>query len=163
MKVGNSNTLPAASCTGVLLLAFCMLPLSAFAALGENANSVLADQARMKGTRRTVAAQSYAVHEITGQNGTLVREYVAPSGSVFAVVWEGQFAPDLQQLLGKYYQQAQQAQEQQIRQQQPRVRGPMHVQSPELVCETSSRQRSFHGRCYVPQLVPPGTQTTDIQ
>ncbi len=151
-----------ARCVCVLLFGLCVLPVFAFATLGDNVRSVFTDQARMKGTLRTVAAQSYVVHEIKAQSGAVVREYVAPSGFVFAVVWEGQFPPDLQQLLGTYYQQAQQAEQQRL-QQQPRVRGPVLIQTPGLVYEAFGRQRSFHGRCYIPQMVPAGMQTAEIQ
>ena len=48
------------------------------------------------------------MHEITTTTG-VVREFVSPGGAVFGVAWDGQFPPDLQQLLGPYYQQAQQA------------------------------------------------------
>ena len=86
-----------------LLLA---LPFPARAVLGDNAASVLTDQARMKGTLRSVDNRTYVMHEITTTTGA-VREYVSPGGAVFGVAWEGQFPPDFQQLLGPYYQQAQ--------------------------------------------------------
>lgn len=77
--------------------------------------------------------------------------------------WFGKASfPDLQQLLGTYYQQAQQAEQQRL-QQQPRVRGPVLIQTPGLVYEAFGRQRSFHGRCYIPQMVPAGMQTAEIQ
>jgi hypothetical protein len=145
----------------VLLLAIGASP--AFAALGDNAGSVLADQARMKGTLRTVAGQSYVVHEITSAKGAVVREYVAPSGTVFGVVWEGQFPPDLRQVLGPYYQQAQEAVEQHRQQEQHQVRGHLLVQTPGLVYEAYGHQRSLHGRCFLPQMLPSGTAARDIR
>src|SRR5208282_5363457 len=80
-----------------LLLA---LPFPAFAVLGDTAASVLNDQVRMKGTLRSVDNHTYVMHEITSSSGTVVREFVSPQGAVFGVAWEGQFPPDLQQLLG---------------------------------------------------------------
>jgi hypothetical protein len=133
------------------------LPFPAQAVLGDNAASVLTDQARMKGTLRSVDNRTYVMHEIT-TSGTVVREYVSPAGAVFAVVWEGQFTPDFQELLGPYYQQAQAAQ-----QQPRRGRGPTVIETPGLVVYQSGHMRSFHGQAYIPQLLPQGVQVSDIR
>jgi len=144
----------------VLLLAFLLaLPLPAMAALGDNAASVLADQARMKGALRSVDHRAYVMHEISGTTGT-VREFVSPAGAVFGVAWEGQFPPDLRQLLGPYYQQAQQAA--QAPQQQRGRRAPVVIETPGLVLYEAGHMRNFRGQAYVPQLVPQGVQSSDI-
>jgi Protein of unknown function (DUF2844) len=94
----------------------------------------------------------------------VVREYVSPAGAVFGVAWEGQFPPDLQSLLGPYYQQAQQAQKAASSAQQPRVRrAPVVIETPGLVLYQTGHMRSFHGQAYVPQLVPQGVQASDIR
>jgi len=152
--------------TGVrILLAslLLVLPLPAMAVLGDNAASVLTDQARMKGTLRSVDAHTYVMHEITAPAGTVVREFVSPGGAVFGVAWEGQFPPDLQQLLGPYYQQAQQAQQAASSPQQQRQRrAPIVIETPGLVMYQTGHVRSFHGQAYIPQLVPQGVQASDI-
>ncbi len=90
--------------TGFLIVSLLLiLPLPAVAVLGDTAASVLNDQARMKGTLRSVDNRTYVMHEITTPSGTVVREFASPQGAVFGVAWEGQFKPDLQQLLGPYY------------------------------------------------------------
>jgi len=141
------------------------LGVPSWAALGDNAASVLADQARMKGTLRSVDNHTYVLHEITLSSGSKVREYVSPAGAVFGVAWEGQFKPDLQQLLGPYYQQAQQAvAAQHTNDQQPRVhRGPVVIETPGLVLYETGQVRSFHGQAYIPQLVPQGVQASEIR
>jgi hypothetical protein len=146
--------------TRVLLSALLLaLPFPAMAALGDNAASVLSDQARMKGTLRSVDHGTYVVHEITS-SGTVVREFVSPAGAVFGVAWEGQFPPDLQRLLGPYYQQAQQASKPE---QQARRRGaPVVIETPGLVMYESGHMRSFHGQAYIPQLVPKGIPVSEI-
>ena len=147
--------------TRVLLSALLLaLPLPAMAVLGDNAASVLTDQAHLKGTLRSVDNRTYLMHEITSATGTVVREFVSPAGVVFGVAWEGQFPPDLQQLLGPYYQQAQQAA---TPEQQPRRRGaPVVIESPGLVMRETGHMRSFHGQAYIPQLVPQGVQVSEI-
>ena len=145
------------------------LPLPMWATLGDNAASVLTDQARMKGTVRSVDNQTYVMHEITATSGAKVREFVTPGGAVFGVAWEGQQPPDLQQLLGPYYQQAKQARQVQLQDQNasqnaPRAhRAPVAIQTPGLVLYEGGHVRSFHGAAYIPQLIPPGVQASDIR
>ncbi len=154
--------------TGARILLSCLvlaLPFPASAVLGDTGASVLNDQARMKGTLRSVDNRTYVMHEITSSTGTVVREFVSPQGAVFGVAWEGQFPPDLQQLLGPYYQQAQQAQAaaQPTDSQQPRRRrGPIVIDTPGLVLYETGHARNFHGQAYIPQLVPQGVQASDI-
>jgi hypothetical protein len=150
--------------TRVLLPALLLaLPLPAMAVLGDNAASVLTDQARMKGTLRSVDKGTYVMHEITSATGTVVREFVSPAGVVFGVAWEGQFPPDLQRLLGPYYQQAQRAEQAATPKQQPNRRGaPVVIETPSLVLYETGHMRSFHGQAYIPQLVPQGVQVSEI-
>ncbi len=143
----------------VALLLILIVPLPARAALGDNAASVLSDQARMKGTLHSSDLKTYVVHEITA-SGTVVREYVSPGGLVFGVSWEGQFPPDFQQLLGPYYEQAKQA----AAQDQPHPRrAPIAIDTPALVFWQTGHPRSFHGVAYIPQLVPNGVLASDIR
>ena len=160
-------------CTGIMQGAVAILavvlPLSCWATLGDNAASVRANQAQMKGILRSVDHHSYVLHEITMSSGAKVREYVSPGGTVFAVAWEGQFLPDFQQLLGPYYQQLQQAiarqKAAQSEDQQPsrRRRGSVYVDTPGIVFVQSGHLRSFHGQAYIPQLVPQGVQASEVR
>ncbi len=143
----------------LLLGSIAILSLPAWAVLGDSAASVLNDQARMKGTLRSVDAKVYVMHEITSPVGTVVREYVSPSGAVFGIAWEGQFPPDLQQLLGPYYEQAKQAAEPGQR----HGRRPISIDTPGLVVQQTGHPRSFHGQAYIPQLIPQGVKASDIR
>jgi hypothetical protein len=159
-----------ASGAGILLASFfLMLPFPAWAALGDNAASVLTDQASMKGTLRSTDNRTYVLHEITMSSGAKVREFVTPGGAVFGVAWEGQVPPDFQLLLGAYFQQAQQASAAQRAASQPdgapvrRGRGPTVIETPGLVLYQTGHMRSFHGQAYIPQLVPQGVQASEIR
>src|SRR5690348_17204730 len=80
------------------------------AGLGDTAASVEADRVSMKGQLRNPrSAPGYSVQEIAAANGTDVREYVSPSGVIFAVSWSGPAMPNLQQTLGTYFAQYQTA------------------------------------------------------
>jgi hypothetical protein len=169
MKPDRLFGLRSAGGAGIVLASFLLLlPFPAWAALGDNAASVLTDQARMKGTLRSIDNRTYVLHEITMSSGAKVREFVTPGGAVFGVAWEGQLPPDFQQLLGAYYQQAQQAATQRSAAQPDgapvrRGRGPTAIQTPNLVLYQSGHMRSFHGVAYIPQLVPQGVQAGEIR
>ena len=90
------------TCVVLLVLVF---SLPALAALGGDVTSVQQDKAQMKGTLKTTQAAAYTVHEITAPGNIVIKEYVSPAGKVFAIIWHGQFIPNMQQLLGSYYKQ----------------------------------------------------------
>ena len=152
----------------LLTVLLVVLPLPMWATLGDNASSVLSDQARMKGVLHSTDNRAYVVHEITTSVGDKVREYVTPGGAVFGVAWEGQVPPNLQQLLGPYYQQAVQArqarEQEQSQQGVPRARrAPMAIETPGLVLYQGGHLHSFHGIAFIPQLIPQGVQASVIR
>ncbi len=94
---------------GVLILIL-ILPATVLAALGGDAASVDTDRVRMQGALMRIArSDTYALHEMRSASGTMVREYVSTSGTVFAVVWQGPWLPDLRQVLGNHFDQYQTA------------------------------------------------------
>jgi hypothetical protein len=147
------------------LLILCLLaPVSAFAGLGGDLNSVMLDQIHFQGSLQTTQAASFTVHEIHTATGTVIREYVSPAGKVFAVSWHGAWPPDMQQLLGSYFQQYSDA----LRAQnssQPSQAGRRSVQilQPDFVFQHSGHLRSFRGKAYLPQMLPAGVQVEAIQ
>jgi len=144
-----------------LLLPSVLLALAfpAWASLGDNVTSVGTDNARMKGVLRSVAAQHYVTHQIRTSNGQNVREFVSPEGTVFGVAWDGPFQPDLQQLLGSYFEPMKKA----VAEQQRHGHGPVSIEMPGLVFQQSGHMRSFQGRAYVPSMVPQGVDVSEIQ
>lgn len=136
-----------------------LAPAIAFAALGDNVASIQADQARMKGAIRIHTSQTYTVQEISAPSGTVVREFVAPSGDVFAIAWQGPFMPDLHQLLGSYFDQYSQAAQGRARRAR---RVPLSIQEPGLVVQTGGHMRAFTGRAYLPDKLPDGVTAEAI-
>jgi len=134
------------------------LSVPAFAALGGGLNSVEDDQLKMQGTLRTTVSAAFTVHEIQTPAGTRVREYVAPTGVVFAVVWRGPKVPDLKQTLGTYFKDFTDA---------PRPAHPNHahfaITQPNLVLQQSGHMRAYFGRAYDPHLLPQDVAVTDIK
>ena len=114
------------------------------------------DQSKFHAKRAVVEMQDYTVHEITGDDGTLIREYVTPAGKVFGVSWSGPTIPDLTQLLGTYNAEFQNALHSK--------RGPRNVamlRNPDLVVESTGHTRNFNGRAYLNSMLPSGV-TQDI-
>jgi hypothetical protein len=130
----------------------------AAATLGEDVTSVRADQTQMEATLQITSAAKFAVHEIQLPSGTAVREYVSPAGMVFAVFWQGPSLPDLQQVLGRYFEQYIAAANTQDGGPRARV-----TQQPGLVVQTGGHMRALFGRAYVPQMLPRGVLAEEIQ
>lgn len=131
------------------LLVWVLGAAPAWAVLGEYESSISLDQQVMRGEVRAMARQGYSVHQITGADRSVVREYVSPDGRVFGIAWQGPTMPNLQQLLGSYY-----AQWQQAGQSRTRQRGPRVLRTDQLVVESGGHMRAFHGRAYLPGLLP---------
>jgi len=140
------------------------IPGVAAAALGEPSASVAHDQAALKAARRPAKAhEAYRVERLESGAHT-VREYVAPSGTVFAVAWEGVSHPDLSVLLGVYAEPYRRALAARRDQASPSSghRG-RRTEAGGAVVETWGHQRALHGRAWVPALLPPGVTADDIQ
>ena len=143
--------------TAVVMLGFC---LPAMAALGGDVSSVEADRVQMKATVKTTQAGAYSLQEIQVPGGTVIKEYVSPAGRIFAVAWHGPFFPDMQQILGAYFQQYSTA-----LQAQPKHYGrrPLNIQQPGLVVQAGGHMRAYWGRAYVPEMLPQGVNADEIR
>jgi len=155
------STLPIALALGaVLFTAEAMSP--ARAGLGQTVDSVQADRVSMKGQVRARSEAGYSVQEITAANGAVVREFVSPSGMVFAVSWSGPAVPNLQQTLGSYFAQYQAAVKTQ------RATGPrtghhhLVIRAPSLVVHAGGHMGQYFGLAYAPSLVPQNLSISDL-
>lgn len=143
---------------GVIAVALIACALPAAGELGGNIATIQADQEHMKGARQVTNMAAYSIHEIKAATGTKVREFVSPSGTVFAVAWDGPSTPDLRQLLGQYFDRFSQA----IQNKRP-GRAPVSIQQSDLVVEAGGHMRSFTGRAYLPQMMPQGVEAAAIR
>lgn len=138
-----------------------LLAAPAFAGLGEDVRSVPADQAHMQGTLRTTQSSAYTVHEIQSATGTIVREYVSTSGTVFAVAWQGPWPPDMHQILASYFEPYKKAVQAQTNSRA--ARRPLNLVLPGFVMQSGGHMRSFSGRAYIPDLLPQGVRIEEIR
>jgi hypothetical protein len=105
--------------------------------------------------------RNFSINTITVA-GMEIKEYVAPDGVVFAVVWEGTGVPNLQLLLGDHYEEYREGLET-ARNRKPRVKEPFRMKSDRLVVEQAGHSRSLWGRAYLPSQLPPGVRPEDIR
>ena len=136
--------------TALVVLSASLLGVApAWAVLGQSVDSVRSDQERLRGQLLAVSRHGYTIHQISAPDGTVVREYVSTDGQVFGISWQGPTMPSLAQLLGAYFPEFQQAS-----QSTAHRRRPLVVRTDRLVVESGGHPRAFHGRAYVPGLVP---------
>jgi len=143
----------------IFALMVMIFPHFAMAGLGGDAIFVMNDSVHLKGALRITQTQSFAVHEIRMPAGTVVREFVSPTGKVFGVAWEGPFVPDMQQLMGSYFEQFQNA----AARVTPTGRRVLSINEPGLVVQAGGHMRSYVGRAYVPGLMPAGVTAESIK
>jgi hypothetical protein len=133
--------------TGLLMLMMASLP--AWGALGGDAASVDSDVQALHGQHIMMAKTGYNLHQITMPDGSVVDEFVSPSGVVFGVSWQGRYLPNLQQLLGSYVTNFQQGQRAVVA-----PRRSVIVRGDNFEFYSTGHLQSFRGRAYVPTLVP---------
>ena len=147
------------SIAAMMFLTLAIATAPAYAALGGDEGSVAQDQAHLRGrVLRIVRAQNFNMHEMQASTGTVIREYVSPAGTVFAVTFQGPALPDMKQVLGSYYDQFKRAAEA-----RGVTRGPLVIRQPGLVVQISGHMRAFMGRAYAPEMLPAGVTAEAIQ
>jgi NDP-sugar pyrophosphorylase family protein len=145
-----------------VLLSLVARPSAAWASLGGTVSTVDADRVRVEGAlMRIVRNNTYTLHEIRSASGTMIREYVDPSGTVFAVAWDGPWLPDLRQVLGEHFDHYQTAMR--VRQQSRTGRGVVTIDDGGLVVQMSGHPRAFTGRAYLSSRLPAGVQLDSIR
>ena len=131
-----------------------------FAVLGGDVSSVQQDSVRIHASARITQKQNYAIHEFQSPSGVVIREYAAPSGKVFAIAWQGPSLPDMKQLLGTYFEEFQKAAQTQNRR---GGHGPLIIHEQGLAVELGGHMRSFVGRAYLPQEIPPDVRNEELR
>jgi hypothetical protein len=146
----------------ILVIIVAMLASSSvgvWAALGEDVDSIIADQQEMGGKIKTTSNAGYTTNEITTPSGTSVREYVSSGGRVFAVSWRGPTPPNLANLLGSYFEQIQAA----ASTQKPGLSGPTTVAAGDVIFHSGGHMGGLWGRAVVTSLIPEGVDEAELK
>jgi hypothetical protein len=134
-------------------------PRIAGATLGEPEVTVQSDVAQLRASIKSSEDRAgYRVHEIQLPSGTLLREFVAPDGNVFAVAWNGPTKPNLQQALGKYFDALASAPTRKFVDHRH-----LQIQQGDLIVQASGHMRAgFSGRAYLASAIPSGVNLGDL-
>ena len=157
MPIFNSGEIKIAALLCAVLVA-ALVPRIAAATLGEPEITVQRDVAQLRASIKTSEDRaSYRIHEIQLPGGTLLREFVAPDGNVFAVAWNGPTKPDLRQALGKYFDAF-------VSAPRPKFADRRHLQikQGDLVVQGGGHMRAFSGRAYLASAIPSGVNLGDL-
>ncbi len=157
MPIFNSGEIKIAALLCAVLVA-ALGPRIAAATLGEPEITVQRDVAQLRASIKTSEDRaSYRIHEIQLPGGTLLREFVAPDGNVFAVAWNGPTKPDLRQALGKYFDAF-------VSAPRPKFADRRHLQikQGDLVVQGGGHMRAFSGRAYLASAIPSGVNLGDL-
>jgi hypothetical protein len=133
---------------------------TAHASLGGDAFSVQADQAELHGTLARYDRPQFIIQEIATDSGMRVREFLTPSGVVFALSWSGPALPDLQQLLGASYLDYSHALSQL---KQRGSKRSVRLASDALIVEQEGHLRSYVGRAILPGVLPAGVPVAELR
>ena len=130
------------------------------ATLGESEDSVESDRKAFAAVwHAAVTRNGYTVQEIKSAVN-VVREYISPSGVIFAIAWNGVSHPDLTTLLGTYAGEYERALRQTARQKGKRY---LQVRANRIVVEKWGHMRKLQGRAYIPSLIPSGVSANEIK
>jgi Protein of unknown function (DUF2844) len=157
MSIFQSNDFKRAA-LGVAVLIAVLLPHVASATLGQPEATVQTDVAQAHAVIKSSEDRTgYRVHEIQLPSGTMMREFVAPSGNVFAVAWQGPTRPDLRQALGQYFG---------VFASVPRSkfsdRRHVLIQQGDVVVQSGGHMRALSGRAYLQSAIPSGVNIGDL-
>ena len=146
------------SALGVAALIAALIPHVASATLGQPEITVQTDVELAHATIKSSEDRTaYRVHEIQMPSGTVLREFVAPNGNVFAVAWQGPTRPDLRQVLGQYFGAFGST---------PRSkfsdRRHVQIQQGDLVLQSGGHMRALSGRAYLQSAIPSGVNLGDL-
>lgn len=130
------------------------------ATLGESADSVTSDRKTSSTVlRATPTRNGYTVREFTS-GANVMREYISPSGIVFAIAWNGLSHPDLTSQLGTYADEYRKA----LRKTTGRKgKRQVQVKAERVIVEKWGHMRNMQGRAYIPALIPSGVSIDEIK
>ena len=154
----------------------CFQPALVLAHLGGDQSTIEKDRARLNAVTPSQkksetksatdsAAPAYTIHEIESGAHT-IREYLNPTtGVVFAVAWNGNAHPDLEQLLGTYATEHQAAfktyrDDPNNRKKKQRNHS---IKSANIIVERGGHMRNFKGRAYISAMIPAGVKIDEIK
>ena len=141
-----------------LFLCLSFAAASAAACLGQTEASIQTETQTLRGVLQRIKHGDYTVIQIDRDDGTVIRQYINAKGLVFGIHWQAPSMPNLQLLLGSYFTEFQRA-----RQARGHRSRSLVMQTKNLVVESIGHMRAFHGRVYLPSLLPASLTAAVVQ
>lgn len=133
---------------GLAFVCSCLASSLSHAELGAEVNKDAVLTQQQSSVVSTV--QTLNVYQVTAASGSRIKEYVNENNIVVAVSWQGPSLPNLQQLLGPYFQTfANRSTEHST------SHRSAELHTDDLVVQSHGQMRNFSGRAYLPKLLPP--------
>lgn len=155
----NSRGLLGTGLLSAMIAAGTLWSCAAFATLGEPEAALKSEAQLTFGAQKQTDRGNYRVHEIDLPSGTVVREYAALDGAVFAVTWRGPFMPNLKQALGRYFDQYAAGAKAAPRSDRHHVQ----LAQDDLVIQSAGHMRAYRGRAYLPHALPSGVTVGELE
>ncbi len=142
------------------LFVFFILSSPAFAVLGESETSIEKVRQHYNGEalQSPQTFKTYSRNSFKSPDGFIIREFINPSGQVFAVAWKGPAHPDLSLLMGQYFDEVR------VKNREPhQARKPyLRRQTENVVITKWGHMSDLHGYAIIPSLTPPGVLEKEI-
>lgn len=143
-----------------VLSSLLLVSTSHAASLGNTYDNKLSNNTNYKATRLLVSSNNlksnYTTHTDTNEAGVSITQYVDNNtGKVFAVTWSGSTLPNLEDILGQYFQEY-------VNNNNVKSLHANSVQDSDLVVKNSGHVRAFKGIAYLKSLVPANVNIQDI-
>ncbi len=143
-----------------VLIALLFAPALAYAGLGDQESSIEKDRQAVGAPSSAVQDKHvFKIHEMTAHSAR-IREFTNGSGKIFAISWRGVADPNLEPLLGSYYQEFQNARK---NQKISHGRKPLSIKTANLVYQKSGHMRDLHSLVYLNGQLPAGIEPKDLQ
>lgn len=137
---------------GLFLLTFQLSPVSAWASLGQNAQSIISD-GTPTGTLQNSPIPSIKEQTVTDVNGTQITEFLS-NGTVFGLTWSGHQIPNFTQIFTPTYSQLFQTQLPSLK--PGHLHSPIAVTHTQLVVHIYGHMGYSAGSAYLPTHIPHG-------
>ena len=142
----------------IFLTLLCTCMLMTTPALAELGGAVNKEATQIQELSPIVATEQHlSVFQLKLSSGTQIKEFVNAENIVVAVTWQGPTLPNLQSLLGDYFQ---------TFSSRPVAHSANHrsaeLKTDDLVVQSHGQMRNFAGKAYLPKLLPAGFNPDQI-
>ena len=132
---------------------------SSHAALGGAVANLTSSALSQREVVQTLTSTTATYRETVLTNGTVVHEYRGADSIVYAVTWHGPFLPDLQALLGTYFETLRSPPNQASR----KGSAGLRVLQSDIGLIAGGHMGAFEGKAWIPAKLPAAVTANDLK